>query len=86
MVGADTNDAWEQLKSAKQQLTAVGFDAQIAIRTGEVEPTLHAYQDEHAIDIVVMGAYSRSRIREFLVGSTTTKMLSCSRTPLLLLH
>ncbi|MUH94513.1 universal stress protein [Pseudomonas aeruginosa] len=86
MVGADTNDAWEQLRMAQENLKAAGFDAQIAIRAGEVEPTLHAYQNEHAIDMVVMGAYSRSRIREFLVGSTTTKMLSTSRTPLLLLH
>ena len=86
LVGADTNYAWEQLKSAKEKLKAAGFDAQIAIRAGEVEPTLHAYQNEHAIDMIVMGAYSRSRIREFLVGSTTTKMLSTSRTPLLLLH
>jgi nucleotide-binding universal stress UspA family protein len=86
MVGADTNDAWEQLNSAKKNLNAAGFDAQIAIRAGEVETTLHAYQNEHAIDMVVMGAYSRSRIREFLVGSTTTKMLSTTRTPLLLLH
>lgn len=86
MVGADTNDAWEQLKLAKENLKAAGFDVQIAIRSGEVEPTLHAYQNEHAIDMVVMGAYSRSRIREFLVGSNTTKMLSTSRTPLLLLH
>lgn len=86
MVGADTNDAWEQLRMAQENLKAAGFNARMEIRAGEVEPTLHAYQNEHAIDMVVMGAYSRSRIREFLVGSTTTKMLSTSRTPLLLLH
>jgi len=86
MVGPDTNDAWEQLKSAKEGLTVAGFDVHMAIRAGEIEPTLHAYQNEYAIDMIVMGAYSRSRIREFLVGSTTTKMLSTSSTPVLLVH
>ncbi|WP_042919582.1 universal stress protein [Stutzerimonas kunmingensis] len=86
MVGPDTNDAWEQLKTAKEPLTTAGFDVQIAIRAGEIEPTLHAYQNKHAIDMIVMGAYSRSRIREFLVGSTTTKMLGTSSTPVLLVH
>lgn len=86
MVGADTNDVWEQLKRAKGILTKSGFETTIAIRAGDVEETLHAYQDEHAIDLIVMGAYGHSRIREFLVGSTTTNMLRTTRTPLLLLR
>ena len=63
-----------------------GFAAQIAIRDGEVEPTLHAYQAEHGIDLLVMGAYGHSRIRQFFVGSTTTNMIRTTRTPLLLLR
>jgi nucleotide-binding universal stress UspA family protein len=86
MVGADTNDAWEQLKRAKETLTRSGFDVTIAIKAGDVEETLHAYQAEHAIDLIVMGAYGHSRIREFLVGSTTTNMLRTTATPILLLR
>ena len=47
---------------------------------------LGAYRDEHAIDLVVTGAYGHSRIREFLVGSTTTRMIRQSKVPLLLLR
>ncbi|TVT66472.1 MAG: universal stress protein [Pseudomonas sp.] len=86
MVGPDTNDAWDQIKRAKAVLARSGFDITIAIRAGEVEDTLHAYQAEHAIDLLVMGAYGHSRIREFLVGSTTTNMLRATDTPILLLR
>ncbi|WP_373217286.1 universal stress protein, partial [Parasutterella excrementihominis] len=47
---------------------------------------LHAYQAEHGIDLLVMGAYGHSHIRQFLVGSTTTTMLRTSTLPVLLLR
>ncbi|MCQ2044343.1 Nucleotide-binding universal stress protein, UspA family [Stutzerimonas kunmingensis] len=86
MVAADTADNQAQLENARGVLTAAGFNVEIAIRAGEVEPTLHAYQAEHGIDLLVMGAYGHSRIRQFFVGSTTTSMIRTTRTPLLLLR
>jgi len=86
MVAADTADNQAQLENARGVLTAAGFNVEIAIRAGEVEPTLHAYQAEHDIDLLVMGAYGHSRIRQFFVGSTTTNMIRTTSTPLLLLR
>ncbi|MDX1635900.1 MAG: universal stress protein [Marinobacter sp.] len=86
MVGPDTADRWEQLKQAEAKLTAAGCDVHLAIRAGDVEKTLHAYQEEQGIDLLVMGAYGHSRIRQFLVGSTTTNMLRTTRTPLVILR
>lgn len=86
MVGADTADARAQVEWATGLLSAAGLKATGAIRPGEVEPTLHAYQQDHELDLLVMGAYGHSRIREYLVGSTTTRMLRTSTTPLLLLR
>jgi nucleotide-binding universal stress UspA family protein len=86
MVGADSDAARAQLEQAKQRLVAGGHDVQLAIRAGEVEPTLHDYQAEQGIDLLVMGAYGHSRIRQFLVGSTTSHMLQTSTSPLLLLR
>lgn len=85
-VGSDTADTRAQLDSARTVLQAAGFAVSTAVRAGEVEPSLHAYQAEHTIDLVVMGAYGHSRIRQFLVGSTTANMLATSVTPLLLLR
>ena len=86
MVAADPADNQAQLENARGVLTAAGFNVEIAIRAGEVEPTLHAYQAEHGIDLLVMGAYGHSRIRQFFVGSTTTNMIRTTSTPLLLLR
>ncbi|MGY8819535.1 MAG: universal stress protein [Pseudomonadales bacterium] len=86
MVGEDTGDSRALLESARDALTAAGFEVHIAIRAGEVGPTLHAYQAEHGIGLLVMGAYGHSRIRQFLVGSTTTSMIRSTTTPLLLLR
>ncbi|WP_244178329.1 universal stress protein [Marinobacter shengliensis] len=86
MVGPDTADRWEQLKKAEQMLSGLGVDITLAIRAGDVEPALHAYQEEHDIDILVMGAYGHSRIRQFLVGSTTTTMLKTAKKPLVIIR
>ncbi len=86
MVGADSDAARAQLQQAERRLVAGGHQVQLAIRAGEVEPTLHDYQTEQDIDLLVMGAYGHSRIRQFLVGSTTSHMLQTSVSPLLLLR
>lgn len=81
-----TPEITAQVAWAEKTLVAGGFSVHTAIHSGEVEQTLHAYQTEHGIDVVVMGAYGHSRIRQFLIGSTTTGMLRTTITPLLLLR
>jgi nucleotide-binding universal stress UspA family protein len=41
---------------------------------------------DHAVDMVVMGAYGHSRIRQLIVGSTTTGVLRACLVPVLLLR
>jgi nucleotide-binding universal stress UspA family protein len=86
MVGADKPEAHEQLEWARATLAKAGFEVTATLRAGQVEEVLCAYRNEHAIDLIVMGAYGHSKIREFLVGSTTTKLIRQSKIPLLLLR
>ncbi len=86
IVGAETGDNRSQLDWALKTLRDAGHEAQGAIRAGEVEETLRTYQQENAIDMLVMGAYGHSRIRHLLVGSTTTAMLRKASVPVLLLR
>ncbi|RDB42779.1 universal stress protein [Halomonas sp. DQ26W] len=86
IVGAETGDNRSQLEWALTALREAGHEAEGAIRAGEVEETLRAYQKESDIDLLVMGAYGHSRIRHLLVGSTTTAMLRGSQIPILLLR
>lgn len=86
MVGADTNDAWEAINAAKLRLEKAGFQVQASIKAGEVETVLMDYEQAHDIDLLVMGAYGHSRIRQFFVGSTTTNILQKTSRPVLLLR
>lgn len=86
MVGADKADARDQLDWARTTLEKAGFEVTAGIRSGQVEDVLCGYREEHAIDLIVMGAYGHSKIREFLVGSSTTKLIRLSKVPLLLLR
>ncbi|MQX53755.1 universal stress protein [Alcanivorax sediminis] len=74
------------LNWAADKLTASGLEVRTAMLDGEVEPELHKYQRAHSVDLIVMGAYGHSRIREFLVGSTTNKMIREASVPHLLLR
>lgn len=86
MAGSDTEAAQQQLHQAGQILQAAGFDSKIAVVEGEPETVLSQYQQEHIIDLMVMGAYGHSRIRQFIVGSTTTAMICKARCSLLILR
>ncbi len=54
--------------------------------TGKAESALCDYQNQHNIDITVMGAFSHTRLRDMLLGSFTIKMLLKTKKPLLLLR
>jgi nucleotide-binding universal stress UspA family protein len=86
MAGADVEAAQVQMASAAHILREAGFDTKTAIVAGEPETVLHQYQQQHVIDLMVMGAYGHSRIRQFIVGSTTTAMICNAKCSLLILR
>jgi len=86
IVGAETAERRSELEWALSTLREAGHQSEGAIRAGEVDEALQAYEKEHSIDLLVMGAYGHSRIRHLLVGSTTTAMLRGSRIPVLILR
>lgn len=86
IVGAETAENHSQLDWALATLREAGHQSGGAIRAGEVDEALQTYEQEYAIDLLVMGAYGHSRIRHLLVGSTTTTMLRGSHIPVLILR
>lgn len=86
MVAESDDRHVSDLETARARLEQAGLKVTSAILQGEVQPTLSAYQSENAIDLLVMGAYGHSRIRQFLVGSNTSKMVRLSDIPMLLLR
>ncbi len=54
--------------------------------SGKPDQALCDYQAQHDIDMTVMGAFSHTRLHDWLLGSFTVKMLTQSKKPLLLLR
>lgn len=75
----------EQLEVARLQLEVAGLRAVSALLQGEVKKHLLNYQEQHDMDLVIMGAYGHSRIRQWLLGSITDLMLQESSRTLLIL-
>ena len=51
-----------------------------------VADTILNHAADSAADLIVMGGYGRSRLREFVLGGTTRAMLTSMTTPVLMSH
>jgi nucleotide-binding universal stress UspA family protein len=86
MAGPDNAASQQQLDWARQTLAAVGFEVTVALVQGEPEQALPELIKSKAAGLLVMGAYGHSRIRQLIVGSTTTTLLRLSEVPVLILR
>lgn len=84
-VGEDnvTNNA--RLADARQFMLDFGFDVTAELIPGNIFNVLNTYKKHQDIEMLVMGAYGHSAVREFFVGSNTTRMISSSNIPLLII-
>jgi len=72
------------LELAAARLHEAGYIVTSEIAEGHAEKIIAEAVDRVSAQLLVMGAYGHSRIRELLVGSTTTAMLRASRVPVLM--
>lgn len=82
----DSGGSAAQIAWATSTLENAGFPVIASMLPGEPEVVLAEYVHARKIDMLVMGAYGHSRIRQLLVGSTTTTMIRTSSIPVLLLR
>lgn len=52
----------------------------------DVADVLRRSADDHAIDLIVMGGFGHSRLRERIFGGTTTRMMKQTTVPVLMAH
>lgn len=86
MAGPDSPASHSQLEWAQAQLQGGGLNVATKLLEGDADKVLPAYAAECGADLIVMGAYGHSRIRQLLVGSTTTAIIRTSPIPVLLLR
>lgn len=86
MVGPDSAANQRALAGAVATLCQNGHDVQGHLVQGQVVEALQTFRDQENIGLMVMGAYGHSRVRDFFVGSNTSRMIRDSSVPLLLLR
>jgi nucleotide-binding universal stress UspA family protein len=78
--------ARKRLSAACESLRAAGFDVAAEVQQRQPQEVLPQVLLSHAAGLLVMGAYGHGRIRELVLGSTTTALLRSSSVPVLVLH
>jgi len=79
-----TTEAAQQLESAAASLRDAGYAVETKIRPGKPEAIICETIRGDDIDLLLMGAYGHSRIRNLFIGSTTTQMIRSCKIPVLL--
>ncbi|MDM1756452.1 MULTISPECIES: universal stress protein [Acinetobacter] len=73
----------EILNEPANRLKEAGLDVVIEYRYGDVAENILDYQNQHQIQLIVLGAFSHSKIHQFFLGSVTTTIFRNANVPLL---
>ncbi|MBK0062577.1 MULTISPECIES: universal stress protein [unclassified Acinetobacter] len=71
------------LKDPEEFLTHAGIEVVTVYRYGDVSENILEYQREHGIQMIVLGAFSHSKIHQFFLGSIATSIFRNATVPLL---
>ena len=86
MSGQPRQDGPKQLQWARETLESKGFNVKELLIPGDAEAVITASIESENIDMLVMGAYSRSPLKTLLTGSKTTDLLRRASIPTLLVR
>jgi len=84
MVTADRASEENISKKAEALLSDFKTDSTATILKGKEDKALLQFIREGTVELLVMGAYGHNRLRELLVGSTTSSVIRKSTIPVLL--
>lgn len=87
MVGHEDSDSKNSLAAASAELVEAGFEvASHHLPEGDAVEGLLGFQAEHNVDIIVIGAYGHAKWQQLFLGSTTTKLIASTSTPVILVR
>lgn len=84
MVSEDDPSAQSSLQEAIMQLKQAGYTVTWQVSPGIPEQVISEDVEREEHDMLVMGAYGHSRIRNLIIGSTTTAMITSCKIPVML--
>ncbi len=87
MIGNHDDSSRQSLVAASEQLKSAGYlvDTHHLPESNAVDGLL-AFQAQNNVDIIVIGAYGRSKFQQLFLGSTTTKVIAKTTSPIILVR
>jgi nucleotide-binding universal stress UspA family protein len=83
-VGHKTDEIRTGMRSAAEALKAAGFEVTTEVVGGDPQRVIAERAVTDATDLVVMGAFGRSRLKSLIFGSLTSEVMRACQTPVLL--
>ncbi len=83
-VASDSGAASKRMEGAVALLRDNGFNVESDVRAGQPDAVIAETVEQEHFDLLVMGAYGHSRIRNLIIGSTTTQMVRSCKIPIIL--
>ena len=74
------------LTAAKKKLGAAGVEYKASVQVGQVAETIVEHAAKTRCDLIYIGTHGRTEAANMLLGSTATKVLHLSKTPVLLVR
>ncbi len=83
-VGEATPEATGQMDASASLLRDAGYQVKTKFESGQPETVITREVETDAYELMIMGAFGHSRIRNLIIGSTTTEMIRSCKIPVLL--
>lgn len=76
----------KKFEQTKNLLTEKGFDVKAELLEGNIFDVLMKYKEDSGVDMLVMGAFSHSKLASVFLGSNTLKMIENTALPMIVLR
>lgn len=84
LLAVESGDAIDTAET-ESKLKAAGFNVKATHeKNNHPDEAIAGYVNAHNIDLLITGAYSHSRVRNLLLGSTTASLIKACKVPLML--
>ncbi|AVX06204.1 universal stress protein [Maritalea myrionectae] len=85
-VGKPSDKVQTALDAAAKKLSDAGLETDQQVLSGDVDKKLAELANSQDYQLLVMGAFSHSRLRSLFIGSTTMEMIRACKTAIMLVH
>ena len=80
------DDQMGRFERTKALLESEGFEVTARYLEGDIYDSLLGYKQQHDIDLMLIGAFAHSKIRQFFLGSNTLRMIESATKPIIVLR